>query len=311
MNSAQRKFSRILANSSLLKSWKAAHENHRDDWQMAGMLSEKIKASLWLFLSDYGTGEYPPKKVNRQAFLESEKNQLKNITFETPAERHNRDMRKPFSYSITPRYLRIVASLLHGLQKRGVNPPAKILELGCGSGWLLEMLVQHGYAARGTTITPEDVAEGELRVEAFKAKKLQTDLKFHRIEMEAVHQIFGPEFDVAIFHEALHHAFDWREALASSTKCLKPGGWLLLVNEPGWTHTFLCYRSAQIFRTLEIGFRRRELKHELKKLGYKNIKIGQPPSAPGLKGMVTRFMPFALEDGSLQASSLLIYAQKS
>lgn len=278
---------------------------------MTGSFLNKVSANLWLLLNDYGTGEFPPQKTQREIFLEDERNQFKRITFETAAQRHERDMRKPFGFSFTPTYLRSIATLMEEMQKRGIKPPAKVLELGCGSGWLLEMLVQHGYAAQGTTIIADDVASGEMRTESFKIKKLPADLKFMQTEMEAVHKHFRNEFDVAIFHEALHHAFDWREALEAATVCLKPGGWLILANEPSWLHTFVCYRSAQIFRTLEIGFRRRDLKNVLQKLGYQNVKITQPLFFPGIKGVFARVLPFLLIDNSIQSRSFWVYAQKS
>jgi ubiquinone/menaquinone biosynthesis C-methylase UbiE len=50
-------------------------------------------------------------------------------------------------------------------------------------------------------------------------------------EVCAATEHLGP-FDAVFVYEALHHAYDWRKACAEAYRCLKPGGWFLLCNEP-------------------------------------------------------------------------------
>ncbi len=52
--------------------------------------------------------------------------------------------------------------------------------------------------------------------------------------MEEVAEKVGPRnyYEVVYVFEALHHAFDWRQAIQSSFECLRPGGWLLICQEP-------------------------------------------------------------------------------
>jgi SAM-dependent methyltransferase len=54
-------------------------------------------------------------------------------------------------------------------------------------------------------------------------------------------------FDGVFVFEALHHAFDWRQAIQASFHCLKEGGWLVLANEPNLLHTYISYRVATGF----------------------------------------------------------------
>jgi SAM-dependent methyltransferase len=294
-HSITRKLATALAGR--LHTWRAIHERHADDWQMGGSLCEKIAANLWLLLRDYGAGEFPPKKDNREAFFDLERNQFNNITCESPGERFDRHIRKPFADNETPAILRDVARLVEGLESRGVKPPSRILELGCGGGWLLEMLAQHGYRGLGVTIIQDDVDMAKRRARSLLDKGLDIDLQFLRGEMEKPPVGLKESFNVALFYGAIHHAFDWKQSLESAVEALSPGGWLVLANEPSLLHTFVAYRSARILKTTEVGFRRIHFRRELKRLGLQNISITQ------------RIFP-RLANNSIQSREFWIYAQK-
>jgi SAM-dependent methyltransferase len=96
--------------------------------------------------------------------------------------------------------------------------------------------------------------------------------------MESVDSLFDrPEqFDAAFAYEALHHAFDWRKAVQSVERCLKPRGWLVLANEPNVLHTCISYRCSRLANTHEIGFRQKDLLLGLKAAGFKAFRIFSP-----------------------------------
>ena len=79
--------------------------------------------------------------------------------------------------------------------------------------------------------------------------------------------------DAVYVYAALHHAFDWRETFRAVYNCLAPGGWFLICREPNVLHTFVSYRLAKVSNTKEIGFSRRELASELRKVGFLNLHI--------------------------------------
>jgi SAM-dependent methyltransferase len=130
----------------------------------------------------------------------------------------------------------------------------------------------------GTTIAPHDVLLGQQRAEAFRLRGLAETLEFKESPMESVDCLFDrPEqFDAAYAYEALHHAFDWRKAVQSVGRCLKPGGWLVLANEPNVLHTCISYRISRLSNTHEIGFRQKDLLSGLRAADFKTFRIFSP-----------------------------------
>lgn len=105
-------------------------------------------------------------------------------------------------------------------------------------------------------------------MKCLEAKGLSPAFKFVAAPMESVHKAVATgSFDAAFVYEALHHAFDWREAIRSAHACLRDGGWFLICNEPNVLHTCISYRVAKLSNTHEIGFRKSALVGELQKTG--------------------------------------------
>ena len=109
-------------------------------------------------------------------------------------------------------------------------------------------------------------------MKCLEAKGLSPALKFVAAPMESVHKAVATgSFDAAFVYEALHHAFDWREAIRSAHACLRDGGWFLICNEPNVLHTCISYRVAKLSNTHEIGFRKSALVGELQKTGFRRV----------------------------------------
>src|SRR4051812_526112 len=135
-------------------------------------------------------------------------------------------MRKPFSDENCNHYL-INISVFLSLMKPA---PARIVEFGCGTGWLGLLFAERGYEVVGVDISPDAVALAEhLRVE----RKI-ANASFLAADYEEVR--VAPPADYVIFHDALHHAESERAALAAAYACLKPGG-LVVCIEPGDGHS--------------------------------------------------------------------------
>jgi 2-polyprenyl-3-methyl-5-hydroxy-6-metoxy-1,4-benzoquinol methylase len=153
-----------------------------------------------------------------------------------------------------------------------VSPSAKILELGCGSGWMAEFLAVMGYDMTGTEIAEEEITDANRRIRSLEVKGFSPALKFVATPMESVHTVVAADsFDAVFVFAALHHAFEWREAIRSSFACLKPGGWFVICDEPNVLHIFISYRVAKLSKTHEIGFSKSELVTELRKTGFRKI----------------------------------------
>lgn len=132
---------------------------------------------------------------------------------------------KPYADDNCAQYLAVMTALFGLLPP----PPARLLEFGCGTGWLSLALGQRGYRVLGTDISPDAVRHA---LGARDARSLP-EVDFRMADYETFDG--GGAFDAAIFHDSLHHAEDERAALASAYRALKPGGFVLTF-EPGAGH---------------------------------------------------------------------------
>jgi len=254
-------------------------EQNSANWNMALSKLDKLRSGLFIILHDYSIARFPPTFTDQSATHDAEISIRETVRGVTPEQITEAELRKPFwAAPRTTAYLKSYCQLVGALEKLSILPPAKLLELGCGVGWTAEFLVVTGYEVTGISISPSDIADARKRIDSIRAKGLQRSLRFEISTMETVAETVGPpnHYDGVLVFEALHHAFDWRQALRSSFTCLKPEGWLLLSNEPNVLHTFVSYRVARLSNTHEIGFSKRELITELHKIGFKTIVSGGP-----------------------------------
>lgn len=114
----------------------------------------------------------------------------------------------------------IALECAEGLGLRG----AKILEIGCGTGWLANTLVPFGQVT-ATDLSPNSIAEGQRRhpaVTLLCGDFLTLDLS-------------GP-FDFVLSADALAHMYDQPLFMKRVAELLRPGGTFLLMtqNPPIW-----------------------------------------------------------------------------
>jgi SAM-dependent methyltransferase len=134
---------------------------------------------------------------------------------------------KPFADSRCGHYLADAGALLMLLK----SPPGKILEMGCGSGWLSLFLARAGYDVIGVDIAPEAI---ELAKQAAVADQVSR-VRFVVGDYETAQSAAGGTCDAVIFYDALHHAEDEAAALRTAYAALKAGG-ALYAFEPGEGH---------------------------------------------------------------------------
>jgi len=241
----------------------------------------KLSSGIYIILKDYSEQRFPPRFDDEAQTHESEANFMFNIPGGEREEMLAIEVRKPFwSHAVASRYLGDFLKLLQILESLGLAPGMKLLELGCGSGWMSEMLAQCGYNVMATTISPFEIELAERRRAACQAKHIRTRLQFAIAPMESVDQAaavqaFG-DFDAVFVYEALHHAFDWRKTFRAAYRCLKPGGWFFIANEPNVLHTFISYRVARLVNTHEIGLSQSEMLKELRQCGFAETRVLAP-----------------------------------
>ena len=132
---------------------------------------------------------------------------------------------KPFSDSACWRYLLEIGTLMSMLPP----PPARLLDLGCGTGWTSRFFGKCGYEVVGVDISPDMISAAE----EMKHRDYVEKLTFVVADYEDLN--FKEEFDAAVFFDSLHHAVDERLALQKAYEALRHGG-LCLSSEPGEGH---------------------------------------------------------------------------
>jgi SAM-dependent methyltransferase len=133
---------------------------------------------------------------------------------------------KPFSDPECPRYLFDMGTFMHILPP----PPARILDLGVGTGWTSIF-----FALRGYNVTGQDISEDMINLaEKNKSRYRLSNLHFLCCDYESMN--FNEEFDYALFYDSLHHSVDEFKALQSVYRALKKGG-ICLTCEPGYGHS--------------------------------------------------------------------------
>jgi SAM-dependent methyltransferase len=149
-------------------------------------------------------------------------------------------LNKPFSDEACGRYLGDLG-LVMGLLP---PPPARVLDLGVGSGWTTCFLARRGYEVVGRDICPEMIELAERNRESLGSPPAVFEVG----DYESL--AYSEEFDAVLFHDALHHAEDERAALAAAFAALRPGGVCLTV-EPGEGHAARSLAAAREFGVTE------------------------------------------------------------
>lgn len=143
-------------------------------------------------------------------------------------------MRKPFNTQAEAALLLPgVAAVIDGL---GLFKGARILDFGCGGGWLTRVFALLGSEAYGIDLAASavDVASKALAADLF-AGKIQAEFR----EYDGRTVPFSADFfdGIAVF-DAFHHIANQAEVLADLHRVLKPGG-RIVFHEPGPNHSKL------------------------------------------------------------------------
>lgn len=241
--------------------------------------TDKIWAGAYIILQDYANGLFPPQFEDQARAYQAEIEYLDSRPGTDRDAEIEMLMRKPFWGSEWfLKYSGQFGLLVAEFERLGIRPPARVLELGCGAGWMSEFLAASGYHVVGSSIAPTEIELARRRIASVEAKKMSGRLEYVVAPMESVHKVMaahGP-FDCVFVFEALHHAFDWRQTMRSAHACLRPGGWFVLANEPNVLHTFISYRVAKLSNTHEIGMSRKALTQELRAAGFGEIHARRP-----------------------------------
>lgn len=108
---------------------------------------------------------------------------------------------------------------------RYAKPGGRVLDIGCGTGFLLERLAGRGFSGVGIDLSPESVEHARRRLAEIGAADRLTAIVGSAYEPPA-----GP-YDLIALTDVLEHLEDPRACLAALRAQLAPGG-LLVISTP-------------------------------------------------------------------------------
>jgi len=136
---------------------------------------------------------------------------------------------------------------------------ARVLDVGCGSGWLSEYFARLGYSALGIDISPDLVAMARDRVARVPygvdhETPLRCEFRVHDVESAPLPE----KFDAVVCYDSLHHFEDERAVVRHLAAMLDVGGQLFILEgtrPPAGSETEELLRSVMAeYSTLESPF---------------------------------------------------------
>jgi len=153
-------------------------------------------------------------------------------------------------------------ALRESLARSGVDLwGARILEVGCGSGYGCE-LIQEAFQPRvlvGVDLMPEQIA---------KAKRRGLAVEFTVADAARL-PFRGGEFDAVFALGVLHHIVDWPAAVRETARVLRPGG-LFLFQDLGPGPLCLFARSGLVHPEVSFSYQvlARRLRERIESAGF-------------------------------------------
>lgn len=114
----------------------------------------------------------------------------------------------------------IVPAVMRNLRQITGGKPARILDLGCGNGYVASLIAGEGHSVMGFDVSPDGV---EI------ARKAHPQIEF---EVASIYNDdlvkYADMFDVVVSIEVIEHLIYPKELFRRSLQVLKPGGSLIL-----------------------------------------------------------------------------------
>jgi 2-polyprenyl-3-methyl-5-hydroxy-6-metoxy-1,4-benzoquinol methylase/glycosyltransferase involved in cell wall biosynthesis len=162
---------------------------------------------------------------------------------------------------------------------------SRLLDVGCGSGWLSEYFARLGYDVTGIDISPDliEIARGRVASVAYGADH-ETPLRCRFLVHDAEGSPLAEEFDAVVCYDSLHHFEDERAVVRNLSAMTRHGGALFILEgdrpEEGSETEEELLEVMRRFETLESPFSRGYLRALLDEHGL--AVVGDYVSVNGL-----------------------------
>lgn len=215
------------------------------------------------------------QRHQRQTFLQRADNYVAGLTEEAFEYLYRKPfvLEPPSGSVFTQMY-----QLLNIVQTMDLPEGSRIVEVGCGPGWITEYLVLLGYRVEALDPCAAMIQIARDRVTAawqHHRRPGSPQVTFHRTALEDF--TFSEEScDGVLFHEALHHLVDEEEGLKRCFRLLRPGGVVGITGESAWVPgnrpmEALYQEETVRAGTMESPFTTPYLRYLLHKVGFEAI----------------------------------------
>jgi SAM-dependent methyltransferase len=135
---------------------------------------------------------------------------------------------KPYGAPPNPELMRCLRTFAHVVQLLQLGLRAEVLDVGCGPGWLSELLARCGYSVTGIDISPDMVEIARDRIAALGevGKGIEARAEFHAMPVRELP--WSGRFEAAILYDTMHHFDNETETLEVIRRSLVPGGQLFI-----------------------------------------------------------------------------------
>ena len=135
---------------------------------------------------------------------------------------------KPYSAPPNQELMRCLRTFAHLVQLLQLGLRAEVLDVGCGPGWLSELLARCGYSVTGIDISPDMVEIARERIAALGeiGEGIEAQAEFHALPVRELP--WSSRFDAAILYDTMHHFDNEVETLEVIRRALVPGGQLFI-----------------------------------------------------------------------------------
>jgi SAM-dependent methyltransferase len=213
--------------------------------------------------------------------------------------------RKPFYAPPNDELARCLHTFAHAKETLDLGLRAQVLDVGCGPGWLSELLARSGYWVTGV-----DISADMIRIAKERMAELPTPLGEGVSEpateffaMPVREMPWTDRFEAALLYDALHHFDDELETLRVIQRTLVPGGRIYIEEgvrpPPGSEAEQTLIAEMEEYGTLESPFDPEYLVEVLEASGFDEItrfarvdelfEIGREREASARVGRMMRY----------------------